>query len=220
MKKRTVEAPTEAAAALPLAAPPKLRRRPVLIAFGVVLVVVGAIVMWYVVTMVKDTTQVVAARVDVARGEVIELSDLTTVEIRPDPLLQTIPAADLSALVGQRALADLSAGSIVVPAALTEQLLPEPGQALVGAPLTLGQQMPGIMPRIGQPVSLVPTPRDDPAQAPNPELTRVYEATVVAVTSLSETQIALTVSVPVADAARLTRLAAAGQIAVYFDSEG
>jgi hypothetical protein len=202
----------------PLATPPKLRRRPLLIAFGVVLVVVGAIVMWYVVSILKDTVQVVAARVDVARGEIVELTDLTTVEIRPDPSLHIIPADQLESLVGRRAMSDLSAGGLVVPEALTDHLLPEPGEALIGVPLVLGQQMPGIMPRIGQPVALVPTPREEGASTP--EAARVYEATVIAVTTVSETQIALTVSVPVAEAATLARLAAVNEVAVYFESEG
>jgi LysM repeat protein len=206
-----------AAPEMPLVAPPKLRRRPLLIAFGVVLVVIGAIVMWYVVTMLKDTVQVVASRVDVPRGQILQLNDLTTVEVRPDPNLKTIPASELESLVGMRVLSDLSAGGLVAPAAVTAKLLPEPGYALIGAPLTLGQQMPGVMPRIGQPVSLVPT---SVAESDGVSLPASYAAVVVAVTPVSDTQIALTVSVPVVDAPVLVRLAASNGLAVYFESEG
>ncbi|MDR0416599.1 MAG: SAF domain-containing protein [Propionibacteriaceae bacterium] len=219
MKTKVAVDQPEASAApeMPLVAPPKLRRRPLLIAFGVVLVVIGAIVMWYVVTMLKDTVQVVASRVDVPRGQILQLNDLTTVEVRPDPNLKTIPASELESLVGMRVLSDLSAGGLVAPAAVTAKLLPEPGYALIGAPLTLGQQMPGVMPRIGQPVSLVPT---SVAESDGVSLPASYAAVVVAVTPVSDTQIALTVSVPVVDAPVLVRLAASNGLAVYFESEG
>jgi hypothetical protein len=195
-----------------------LRRRPLLIAFGIVLIVVGAVVMWYVVAMLKDTIQVVAARVDVPRGEILKATDLVTVEIRPDPSLRTIPAASLESLVGQRVVSDLSAGGLVVPEAVSEKLSPEPDQALVGVPLTLGQQMPGIVPRLGQPIALVAF--SDDKETSVFEADGIYEAVVVAVTAVTDTQVALTVSVPTATAATLTRLSALGKLAVYFESEG
>ena len=52
---------------------------------------------------VASETAVVAATHTVYRGETIEKGDLTTITLRGDSLLQTVPAARLTDLVGKRA---------------------------------------------------------------------------------------------------------------------
>jgi hypothetical protein len=198
--------------------PPKLRRRPLLIALGILLIVASAFVSWYVVAMVKDTTQVVAALGDIPRGAVIARTDLTTVEVRPDPLLATIPAADLESLVGRRAATDIPAGVIVAPASVTDTLLPAPGQAIVGVALGADQR-PATAPRPGQPVTFVATPRtndDPPGGAP----AQTFEAVVVAATAVTDAQVTVVdVTLPEAEAAELAALAATGRIAAVWNAE-
>jgi len=197
--------------------PPKLRRRPLLIAVGVLLIVIGAIVAWYVVSIVKDTVQVVAALTTIPRGSVIGRSDLTTVEIRPDPLLQTVPAADLETLVGSRAATDIPAGVIVAPAAVTDRLPPAAGQAVVGVALSVSQ-MPATRPRHGQPITLVEIPRDGAGAAP--ATPAQVPAIVLDYTELTDQGLlVIDVTVPKEEAAAVAGLAAEGRLAAYWDAE-
>jgi hypothetical protein len=198
-------------------APPKLRRRPLLIALGVILVVVGAITSWYVVTIVKDTASVVAALTYIPRGGLIERSALTVIEIRPDPLLRTLPASELESLVGQRASVDIPAGVIVAPEAVSAELLPAAGQAIVGVSLAAIQR-PATPPRLRQPITLVAlAAADAETQAKQPQ----YQAVVVAVTTSSSDgqSVVIDVSVPKDQAADIARLAAGDQLAAYWDAE-
>ncbi|MDR0990638.1 MAG: SAF domain-containing protein [Propionibacteriaceae bacterium] len=201
-----------------LLTPPKLRRRPVLIALGVVLIVVSAVVAWYVVAIVKDTVQVVAAVVDIPRGSVLERHQLTTVEIRPDPLLKTIAAADLEQLIGQRAVADISAGVIVAPAAVSQTLLPEAGQAMVGLRLESGQ-LPATLPRHGQPITVTSTPADN-GDPNGPFGEKTFAAVVVNYSEHPDQgYTVLDVVVPVDQAASLAGVAATGRVAVFWNAE-
>jgi hypothetical protein len=200
-----------------LSAPPKLRRRPFLVVFGVLLIAVGALVAWYVVAIVKDTVLVVAALGDIPRGAVIQRSDLTTVEIRPDPLLATIAADRLDSLVGQRAATDIPAGVIVSPGSVTSALLPEPGQAIVGVALDASQR-PATAPRPGQPVTLVSTPREN--DDPGVEWDQItFDAVVVGYAVQDSGQAVLDVTVPADQAAAVAALAATGRVAAYWTAE-
>jgi len=188
-----------------------------LIAVGVLLIVVSAIVASYVVSIVKDTVQVVAALDTIPRGSLIERIDLTTVEIRPDPLLKTIPATDLDSLVGRRAAADIPAGVIVAPGAVTDRLPPESGQAIVGVALTV-DQMPATRPRHGQPITFVTTPES------GADVTKIspieIPAIVLEYTGFSDQGwLVIDVTVPKDQAATVASLAAAGRLAAYWDAE-
>jgi len=206
---------------LPLT-PPKLRRRPWLIALGLLLIVISAIVSWYVVTMVKDTVQVVAALKSIPRGSVIERSDLTTAEIRPDPLLRTIPAAELDRLVGQQAAADISAGVLVAPEAVTAQLPPAVGQAVVGVALGV-DQMPATRPRHGQPVTLVTTPGQGDTAGGQADSAATPPEVAATVLDYSDDEVSgvlvIDVLVPKEQAATVASLAAQNRLAAYWDAE-
>ncbi|WP_161965219.1 hypothetical protein [Ornithinimicrobium cerasi] len=86
-----------------VAAPPKLRRRPLLALAGLGLVVMGALLAVWVFLSNTDATSAVAVRDTVMRGETITVADLMTVQVTPDPALQLVPAGDLDSFVGQRA---------------------------------------------------------------------------------------------------------------------
>jgi hypothetical protein len=60
-------------AATQLTPPPKLRRRPSLIVASVLLVVIGALASAWAYTSLGTAQEVVAVRVDIARGQVIVL---------------------------------------------------------------------------------------------------------------------------------------------------
>ena len=200
-----------------VAAPPKLRRRTGLIALGIALVCLGGAGAAYLATSVGDTAPVLTLREDVARGEVIEASDLTVARINGDPALRTVAESEQDSIVGQRAAVDLSAGSILTPQSTTTELIPATGQSLVGVPLS-PDQLPSQGLTAGDAVRIVATPReqdDPPGVAPT-----IYEATVVSTATLPDTgQVVVDVTVPAASAGQLAAQVATGRIALVLDSE-
>lgn len=197
------------------AAPPRLRRRPGLVAVSVVLVGVGASLAAWVTTTVGDASPVVAARVAVARGEVITADDVTVVRISLDPAVATIPGGDADALVGLRAAVDLPAGSLLTPDSVTGEDVPADGQSVVGIALDPGQ-LPARALRPGDRVRVVSTPRegdDPPVQTPAAVPVTVVSTTVAPDTGL----VVVDVTVPQEAAAGLVAAAATGRVALVLD---
>lgn len=208
-------APEAGAAATAFAPPPKLRRRPALVALSVAFVAVGALGAAYLTTAVGNTVPVLAVRADVARGEVITADDLAVVRISLDPALSTIPGSQADAVVGMRAATDLPAGGLVTAGSVTDQDVPAVGESVVGISLRAGQ-MPGRELRPGDAVRVVSTPRqgdDPPLQTP-----ASVPAVVVATRTVPETgEVVLDVTVPQSQAAGLVAAAATGRVAVVLD---
>ena len=203
--------------AKPAAIPPKLRRRPVAIAVGVVIVALGALITAFVVNSLQDTVQVVAVRADIERGGQIEAADLMTVSMRPDPALRTIPADRLPSLIGKRAAVDLHAGGLISQESVADKVVPAVGESVVGIPLETGQ-MPAWQLKAGDKVRIISTPRaqDNPStKAP----TLSMAARVLAVRAGADQQVTVVdVIVPTADAEVLGGLAATRRIALVLDN--
>lgn len=201
-----------------LAAPPKLRRRPLLALAGLGLVVMGALLAAWVYLSSTDATRAVAVRETVMRGETITAADLMTVQVSPDPVLRLVPAADLNSFVGQRAARDLSAGGLLTPDAVTGQVVPGDGESVVGLALT-SALMPGEPLMAGDRVRVVATPGQagDPAAFESADT--VFGAEVVGVSGSLETgQYVVSVLVPERDAPQLAQWASAGRAALVLDS--
>ncbi len=182
---------------------------------GLLAVTFGAVLAAWLFTAVGNTRPVLAVRTAVDRGEVITAAHLMTVNLTPDPALRPIPADQLSAVVGQRATADLPAGGLVVQGAFSRTPLPVSGQSLVGIWLTQGQ-MPGEPLRSGDRVRVVATPRQQenaPKEAP-----ASVPATVVSTHTSTDGHILVTVSVPSAVAPQLTAMVATARIGLVLDS--
>ena len=96
-----------------VAQPPKLRRRPALVAASIAAVCLGGLLGAFAWTATSDTRSVVAVRSAVERGAVIGREDLMAVQVGLDPALTPIPAAQVETLVGQRAAVDMAAGTLV-----------------------------------------------------------------------------------------------------------
>jgi hypothetical protein len=198
-----------------LVAPPRLRRRPVYLAGGLLAVALGALLAAWLFTTAGNTRPVVAVRDSVYRGEVITAADLMTVNLAPDPALRTVAASGITAVVGQRATVDLPAGALLVAGSYARSPVPVNGQSLVGIWLTQGQ-LPGTTLHAGDRVRVVATPRQQenpPARAPD-----AVPATVTATTSAADGHLLVTVSVPAAIAPQLGAMVATGRIALVVDS--
>jgi hypothetical protein len=197
------------------AAPPKLRRKPMLVASAVITITLGALLAAYLTTVVGHTKPVVAVRNDVARGETISQADLMVVQITPDPALKTVPGDQLISLVGKHASVDLPAGGLVTSTSTTDATIPAVGQSLVGVSLTPAQ-LPGEPLRPGMKVRIVNTPRqqdDPPAKQP-----AAVPATVVTTHTFGDQgQVVVDVTVPQNAAAALAAAVATGRVALVVD---
>lgn len=195
---------------------PRLQRRPVVVLVSLALVVLGAVLSVWAYSSLGNAQEVVAVRADVARGEVITAADLQVVRVGVDPALAAVPASGLEALIGQRASVDLRAGQLVVPAAVTSDVVPHAGFSVVG--LSLGEgQVPVDTLVVGDRVRVVSTPgqQGDVVEAD----IRVFDGTVVSVSvSDSSGKVALVVEVPESQAAELAARAATGKLAVVLDA--
>src|SRR4051794_2641735 len=93
--------------------PPKLRRRPSLIAGGVAAVCLGALLAAWAWTSTTSTEEDLAARKTIHRGDVIIADDIERVRISGEPTLQPLPASAFDSVVGQRAALDIAAGGLL-----------------------------------------------------------------------------------------------------------
>jgi hypothetical protein len=191
----------------------KLQRSPLLIVFGVLVLAAGAAFGWFMWVTTSTASEVVAVKVDVPRGQIISAEDLTTVRVTLDPSLRTVPASDLQTLVGKRAGADLSAGTLVSPDQVIDVLLPPTGMSVVAVPIDAGL-VPTVPILAGDTVRLVQTP------APGGELVAsplTVTAEVVNVTTDDRGSV-VDVLVPADKASELAALAATGRVALVLDS--
>lgn len=212
---QTKKAPASGAQTVPgpVAGRTRLQRSPVLIAVGLLILAVGGLFGWFMWAGTTSATEVVAVRVAVERGEVITAADLTTVRVNPDPALRTVPGRDLPSLVGRRAAADLSAGTLLAPEAVADVVLPAAGMSVVSVPLDSGL-VPSVPIRAGDTVRLVQTPATG-GELPANAVTVTAEVVSVAV---DDKTTVVNVVVATDKAAGLAGLAATGRVALVLDS--
>ena len=191
----------------------KLQRSPLLVVFGVLVLAAGAGFGWFMWATTSTASEVVAAKLDVQRGEIIAAENLTTVRVTLDPSLRTVAGSDLQTLVGKRAAADLSAGTLVSPDQVTESLVPPTGMSVVAVPIDAGL-VPTVPILAGDTVRLVQTPATGGDLEPSP---RTVTAEVVSVSSDDRLSV-VNVMVPADKASELAALAATGRVALVLDS--
>ena len=191
----------------------KLQRSPLLIVFGLLVLVAGAAFGWFMWATTSTASELVAAKQDVQRGQIISAEDLTTVRVTLDPSLRAVPGSDLQSLVGKRAAADLTAGTLVSPDEVTDALLPPTGMSVVAVPIDAG-----LVPRVpilaGDTVRLVQTPASGGELVASP---LTVTAEVVNVTADDRVTV-VDVLVPADKASELAALAATGRVALVLDS--
>lgn len=155
---------------------PKLRARrsPRLIALGVLLACLGGLGAVLVQSQTSSTQSVVLMAHSVARGDVVERSDVTVVTIGTAPGVRTVPAAHIAEMIGQTALVDLPEGTLPGPNAVGTLNLPK-GGVEVGLKVASGRLPLSDLP-IGTAVQLVMVPADGAAASQ----ARSVDAVVVA----------------------------------------
>jgi hypothetical protein len=194
-------------------APPKLRRRPAVAAAGVALMALGALAA---ATLASGgSTPVLVMSSTVLRGEIIEAADLAVAQTALDDRVRALPASERESVVGARAVADLLAGSLLPPAAVSREAFPPPGSAVVPVAATPSQAPAGLAP--GDRIRIVATPRvgDDFTTGPGVATAGVVAAVAEADPAGRRT---INVLVDVRDAEAVAALAATERVAVVLDS--
>ncbi len=125
----------------PVLPQPRRRRRPLLLAAGAVLVVLGAVGAYGLASSASHRVAVVALSAGVAWGQPITVGDLVEAQIATDPVLHPMSWADRSSAVGKIAATDLHAGALLTMDDLMVGQVPAKGQALVGVAVK-----PGLLP--------------------------------------------------------------------------
>jgi SAF domain len=196
--------------------PVKAKRRPVLIIASLaalLMAALGGVWLW---TSATSSAEVVVAKSTVPRGALIAAGDLTVARVSLDPTVASIPASQMSTVVGRRAALDIAAGGLLTPADIASQTVPAKGETVVGLSLANGM-LPAIALQAGDQVRVVQTPGAQGQVGDAPPVT--ISATVVAVTRSPDGQSALVDLLVSADAAPdLAARAATGKVAVVLDS--
>lgn len=206
----------EAPAATAPAPPPKLRRRPALVAAAIGAICLGALLAGWAWTATTNTHEVLVARNTIEQGSVITADDLARVQIGTDPALNPVPGTEIDKVVGQRAALDIAEGGLLTPSSFTAEVVPAAGQSVVGVALTPAQA-PGLGLQYGDRVRLVATPAEGEAAPAGAPL--ATNATVVGAHASEETgDTVVDLLVPEADAAVLAGRIATGNIALVLDS--
>jgi len=205
------------AVASPVAAPPKLRRRPLWFLAGAALCVLGALLAVWIWTSSSENTEVVAIRDTVVRGDTITAEDLISVRLNTEPALQAVPASRSADFVGLRVSRDMTAGSLLTDEAVAQTLVPSSGQAVVGLALTPAL-MPGTTLLVGDDVLVVATAggQGDPTTVTEAFDFPAEVTDILPTTATGETVVS--VAVPEQNADTLATWAASGRVALVLKS--
>ena len=200
---------------------PVLRRRVsmrrVLLAVGLVLACALAGVI--VAKRVDTRVPVLAAAHAISAGQTVTAADITTVKVAAEAGVATVPASQLSTVVGRVAAVPLVAGTLLSPAQFSGPVWPGPGEAVIAVPVKPGR-LPSGLPA-GAKVTVLVVPSGTPGgvtgtgggQGGQPQVEKAT-ATVVSVEAAAD-QSGATVVTLVLSATDATRVAAAsGDVAL------
>ena len=200
------------------------RRNPRWIALGVIALCLGGLLSFVIYTQVAAQTAVVAMAATVHRGELIQPTDLTTTTLSGTTKVSTVPADQLSSLVGRRAAYDLVEGSLVPAAAVSDVPLPASGRAVIGVKLEQGRAPTGLLVP-SAPVRLVGLPPADQTQsgtsgsAAKPVAPTYLGRVVDTSAGADGTSVLVNVDVSATDAPAIALLAAQDRIALLRDAD-
>lgn len=206
--------------AAPTLALPRARRRRSMMAWGVVVIVLGGLGAWWGVQQAGSRTAVIAMAADVSYGETVTAEDFVQVEVPLEPGLSVTSWTQLTNLVGQRATTDLLKGTLVTSRSLTDGQVTADGQAVVGVTVKPSQAPTmSLKPRDAVRLVVMPTAGDDSLDlSSRPE---GVDATVLSVGAvLSGGSRTVDVVVGAADADPVAALAATGRLVIVFQSRG
>lgn len=197
---------------------PKKRVNLTYVAGAVVLIILGALGVYFVTQQFTNATQVVAVTDSLKRGDTIEGGDVTAFDIPEDQAQGFVSADSIQDLVGQKALVDIPKGSLVTPESIGATVTPPKGYTVVGLSLAPGQ-LPKTDLTAGDTVRIVDTPG---AQGELPEGSPLATtAQVLSTGAIDQSgKILVDVLVSTDDAPQLAARASTETIALILDSPG
>lgn len=180
-------------------------------ALGLVVVVLCVLIAMTLYRHATNRDEVIAVRRPIAAGQQITASDVETVAISTDPAVLTVAASRQGDVIGQIATVGLLPGSLLSPNQISAGPRVPPGMVIAGATLKPGQFPIGLRP--GDHVMLVETSPSTATGAPGDPIRRGI-ARVLEVEQLkdSSSSIAVSLIVPVNDAATVAAAGAAGRL--------
>jgi len=190
--------------------------RPAIIALAIALIVTAGLAAAYIYTSTGRTMEVYTAASSIARGDVIEVGDLTTVEIPDNQAIPSFGLSERENMLGQTAVVDIPEGTLISPNNIATDAGLAQGQSIVGISFT-ANQLPPYPLVSGDPVRIVDTPvtqGDPPAGTP-----ASIAATIVAVRfdDVSGNTV-VAVSVDTFSSSALAARAATGRVALVLDA--
>ena len=163
---------------------PRRKSRLPEVALGLVIVAVcGLASLWWYSTA-AEREDVLALREPVTQGETLEVEDLIKVSIATDDPIATMSEAEFPSIVGQVAVSDLAAGTLVTPAMFAQFNPMLDGSVVVGLDLEIGR-VPAVTPLPGDTVAVVLLPV---ANATEPVGQVMVESAIVVETAAVGTQ--------------------------------
>ncbi len=152
--------------------PLRPRRRPWLIALGVLLTAVGALTVVWLVGTAGQRQEVLAVRSPVAYGEVLTSQDVAIVRVSVDPGVAVLAAAHRADVIGQVSTTRLAPGMLLTADMVETGGDPRPGRVLV--PIAVpAERMPAGGLRAGDRLLLVDSEANAGAEATSGEVVRV-----------------------------------------------
>ena len=199
---------------------PKLRRRRTHLLAVLVLVLVGGLAAVYIVDQLQTQNRVIQVQANLPRGTVIKVTDLAEVTVGSIQGVSTVPADQLTTLVGQRATIDLAKGSLLPAGGVGAVAVPAAGHTLVGIRLDQGRMVVGNV-AIGSKMRLIVTaPQGGDPAFKDGNSGRQFAAVLMESTpALDGAATLINVQVAQKDASLVAQLAATGRIAVVQDPQ-
>ena len=202
----------------PPVVPVRGRRRPALLAVGLMLAALGGLVALWLVNSAAHRVPVLVVARPVAAGATLTDADVARTDVSVDADVHTVPARETSQVVGQVAAADLAPGQLLDPASVTDAGPPAPGQVLVVLSLP-ASRMPASGLRSADRLLVVSTPPTDAGPPTTPPET--IPATVVRVGAPDLNGVTtIDVTAAAGDGPSLAARAATGRIAVIVQPRG
>lgn len=174
---------------------------------GVLVVVVFALgaVLWHLSAVEKVPALVLSTAI--ARGDTIKADAVRVSYISSDTSIDRLGASQLKSVVGQVALVDLAAGTLLTPGVIADSAAVSDGQGVAGLALDPGAYPArGLAP--GDPVNVIRSADTTELDAEPSVIAR--GATVIAVEELPSDRLLVTILTSEADAERVAATAGAG----------
>ncbi|MFF1378755.1 SAF domain-containing protein [Streptomyces sp. NPDC058308] len=198
--------------------PPRRRRRSFMV-IGSVMVLAGAIGFAGLMNASSERSDVLALARDVPSGKKITEQDLRVVALPDDPGLKPVAAAEKDAVVGRRAGAALSQGSLLTSAQLTGRGGLKAGEALVAVEVKRGMAPVDAL-RPGDAVSLVTRPQEGATDKEQSELPQVAGRVAKVGVPVSSGDVVVQVAVSDVESGVVASDASAGRVAIVLKAGG